>query len=214
MPVPTETLRNIKVLNLVFAASAVLLLFSVLGLVLDDWTREWRQYQQDAKVWDTAMLEAQQTVVISYNDQRLEELNDQIDQINQLLDESLDGKELPEQFRRFDVRTIDQAKEKIKELKAKNAKLTLPAAKTKGELTPLNQQIEQTKLLASRLSDKASEDDPKLQKQLRKLEQLRSALAKYQTKYNELKLQMDANAASITYLQKGIDEARSFCVVP
>ena len=45
MPIPTDTYRNIKVLNWIFAASALLLL-GVMGLsVIQDFYKSWREPQ-------------------------------------------------------------------------------------------------------------------------------------------------------------------------
>ncbi len=55
MPVPTDTFWNIRKLNVIFALSALLLLAATLLLVMEDWNRPWRAYQQDAMKWDTAM---------------------------------------------------------------------------------------------------------------------------------------------------------------
>ena len=55
MPVPTETLRNMRVLNAVFAVSSVLLLLSTVWLVLADYNRPWRIHQREAIRWDAAM---------------------------------------------------------------------------------------------------------------------------------------------------------------
>ncbi|MDP7348370.1 MAG: hypothetical protein QF735_09065, partial [Phycisphaeraceae bacterium] len=55
MPVPTETLRNMRVLNAVFAVSSVLLLLSTVWLVLADYNRPWRLHQREAIRWDAAM---------------------------------------------------------------------------------------------------------------------------------------------------------------
>ena len=55
MPVPTETFRSIRTLNIVFAASAAFLLLITGWLIVDDWTRAWRGYQQDARAWQAVL---------------------------------------------------------------------------------------------------------------------------------------------------------------
>ncbi len=47
MPVPTETLRNMKKLNLVFAAVSVLTLVVMLWMLKHDFDRKWRGFQTD-----------------------------------------------------------------------------------------------------------------------------------------------------------------------
>ena len=56
MPVPTQTLRNMKLLNVIFAASSVIMTVSLLMLVVEDNNREWRQFQQDAQDWKAAIF--------------------------------------------------------------------------------------------------------------------------------------------------------------
>src|SRR5262245_21839179 len=45
MPVPTETLRNIKRLNIVFAATSVITLVTMLWTMKHDFERPWRNMQ-------------------------------------------------------------------------------------------------------------------------------------------------------------------------
>jgi len=57
MPIPTETYRNIKVLNWLFAGSALLLL-GVMGLsVVQDYHKSWRQPQMNNRVWEAALVD-------------------------------------------------------------------------------------------------------------------------------------------------------------
>jgi chromosome segregation ATPase len=57
MPIPTDTYRNIKVLNWLFAASALLLL-GVMGLsVLQDYHKSWRDPQINNRVWEAALVD-------------------------------------------------------------------------------------------------------------------------------------------------------------
>ena len=60
MPVPTQTLRNMKLLNVIFAASSVIMTVSLLMLVVEDTNREWRQFQRDANDWKSTMFVEQQ----------------------------------------------------------------------------------------------------------------------------------------------------------
>src|SRR5687767_8346138 len=57
MPIPTDTYRNVRVLNWVFAASAVLLLLVMLASVLQDWHKTWREPQRQGRVWEAALVE-------------------------------------------------------------------------------------------------------------------------------------------------------------
>ena len=56
MPVPTQTLRNMKLLNVIFAASSVIMTVSLLMLVVEGTNREWRQFQKDAQDWKAAIF--------------------------------------------------------------------------------------------------------------------------------------------------------------
>ena len=57
MPIPTDTYRNIKVLNWVFAASA-LLMVAVMGLsVAQDYYKSWREPQIHNRVWEAALAQ-------------------------------------------------------------------------------------------------------------------------------------------------------------
>jgi cbb3-type cytochrome oxidase cytochrome c subunit len=56
MPVPTDTLWNIRRLNRVFAVSAVLLM-GVLGwATLQDYNKPWREPQRQERVWEAALV--------------------------------------------------------------------------------------------------------------------------------------------------------------
>ena len=50
MPIPTDTYRNIKWLNWVFAGSAVLLMAVTGWSVVQDYDKDWRVPQQQGKV--------------------------------------------------------------------------------------------------------------------------------------------------------------------
>src|SRR5215216_887455 len=57
MPIPTDTFWNIKRLNIVFAASALLLMAVTGWSILQDYAQRWREPQRDAKVWQAAFVE-------------------------------------------------------------------------------------------------------------------------------------------------------------
>src|SRR3954451_16682578 len=55
MPIPTDTFWNVKRLNWVFAASAVLL-FAVTGWsIMQDWNRDWKTEQRSTRTWEAAL---------------------------------------------------------------------------------------------------------------------------------------------------------------
>ena len=57
MPIPTDTYRNIKVLNWLFAASAVLLVGVMVLSVAQDFFKSWREPQVNARVWEAALVD-------------------------------------------------------------------------------------------------------------------------------------------------------------
>ena len=57
MPIPTDTYRNIRVLNWVFAGSALLMTGVMLLSVLQDYHKSWRAPQMNARVWEAALVD-------------------------------------------------------------------------------------------------------------------------------------------------------------
>src|SRR5204863_7981847 len=57
MPIPTDTYWNIKRLNIVFAASALILMAVTGWSILQDFNQGWRQPQRDGKVWQAAFVD-------------------------------------------------------------------------------------------------------------------------------------------------------------
>ena len=79
MPIPTDTYWNIKRLNVVFAASAVLVFLTMAWATVQDFYQGWRQPQRDGKVWEAALvsekIEREET---PEKEARLKEIQDQI----------------------------------------------------------------------------------------------------------------------------------------
>src|SRR5213080_1675034 len=57
MPIPTDTYWNIKKLNVVFAASAVLLVLVTVWAIFQDFNQGWREPQRHGKVWQAAFVD-------------------------------------------------------------------------------------------------------------------------------------------------------------
>jgi cytochrome c len=57
MPIPTDTLWNIRRLNWLFALSAVLLLVVTSWSIVQDYAKDWRIPQRHTRVWQAAMVE-------------------------------------------------------------------------------------------------------------------------------------------------------------
>src|SRR5688572_28263008 len=57
MPIPTDTYWNIKRLNWVFAISAVVLMAVTGWSIVQDYNKDWRTPQRNARVWEAALVE-------------------------------------------------------------------------------------------------------------------------------------------------------------
>lgn len=55
MPVTTKTFYNMTLLNILFAASAVLLALTTILAVIEDWYNEFRVYQVESQIWEAAL---------------------------------------------------------------------------------------------------------------------------------------------------------------
>ena len=57
MPIPTDTLWNIRRLNLVFALSSLALVAVCGWAIKQDYEKSWRPFQQNGRVWEDALAE-------------------------------------------------------------------------------------------------------------------------------------------------------------
>src|SRR5688572_13164174 len=57
MPIPTDTYWNIKRLNLVFAASAVIMMLTLVWATFQDFFQAWREPQRTGNVWQAALVD-------------------------------------------------------------------------------------------------------------------------------------------------------------
>src|SRR5215213_4822505 len=57
MPIPTDTYWNIKRLNWVFAASAVIMMLTLAWATVQDFFQSWREPQRDGMVWQAALVD-------------------------------------------------------------------------------------------------------------------------------------------------------------
>src|SRR5688500_20212144 len=57
MPIPTDTYWNIKRLNLVFAASAVDMMLTLVWATFQDFFQTWREPQRTGMVWQAALVD-------------------------------------------------------------------------------------------------------------------------------------------------------------
>src|SRR6266567_7067467 len=57
MPIPTDTLWNVRRLNVVFALSSIVMAATLVWAVVQDYDRAWRPMQQRGRVWEAAMTD-------------------------------------------------------------------------------------------------------------------------------------------------------------
>jgi len=179
MPVPTETFRSIRTLNIVFAASAAFLLLITGWLIVDDWTRAWRGYQQDARAWQ-AVLTAD-TLAQTDSAQLRMDLAQKEEEIRRMR-AALPKQQLADAER--DLAAMDKLR----------IQLELPLARTKSEIVPTEQQIERARL-------QYGEDAPET-KALR--ERLRSIIIDY----NEKSAELEKHMAGMTALTEKVTAFR------
>ena len=175
MPVPTNTMRDITKLNLVFLFSALLLTGATLWMVFADWNRPWRQYPQTADAWKAAMLEDEQWRL--EHDQLFQK---QIEVAQTQLDEAGAG---------LDRGTIAKVESKIAQLRAKLGLITLPRDVEKGEDTPANQKLEHAILESSNVEanrEKVRQVEKGLSKKQRAVVEAKSDLNQLKRKLAEL----------------------------
>ena len=162
MPVPTDTFRDIKKLNYVFALTAVLLLAATGALIKKDYEHPWRGYQKEGREWETALTTETANKHQSVQDEkRAKELTEEIRVANEKLAADT---------------TIPKARAALADAKARKGNRDLPLALSKGELGPLQQQIERATLEHGDRSNQVAELLKKYQKQLED----------YNTKYVEM----------------------------
>ncbi|MCC6579881.1 MAG: c-type cytochrome, partial [Phycisphaeraceae bacterium] len=183
MPVTTDTFWNIRRLNVYFLIAASLLLLSTVWFVLSDYTRTWRGYQQQARVWQTALT--RDAMAQAGRAQVQKQLADLESQLQKLRDQ------LPHD----DIAKLQQEAERQLELKNK---LSLKLAVKKGEIGPKTQQLERAKL-------EFGDDSPQAR-------DLRKQLAAIQSEYDAMFAQMagydEAIAAANAAVQQKQAEVR------
>jgi cytochrome c2 len=186
MPVPTETFRSIRKLNIIFAASAVFLLLITLWLIMDDWYRPWRAYQQDARQWQ-AVLTADtldQTATAQLN----LELAQKEEEIRRLRDA------WPKERLALLERDL-AAMEKLR------IQQDLPTAIAKSSIVPTEQQIERARL-------QYGEDAPETNKLREKLKTIKDDYLKKSKEMEALIVEIGKKTAEIAAFRKAEEEQK------
>src|SRR5437773_1164867 len=106
MPIPTDTLWNIRRLNIAFAISMVALVAVCGWAIKQDYEKTWRPFQQNGRVWDVALTDER----IKHLDtdevkKRVEELTKEIESKKQELEQK------NEEYKKY-VATVRDAESK------------------------------------------------------------------------------------------------------
>src|SRR5947207_9388659 len=141
MPIPTDTYRNMKVLNWVFAASALLMTGVMLLSVLQDYHKSWRDPQVNDRVWEAALvddkLRREQT---PQHKQELEKLGQDI---------AAKQKEIE-----ANEAKVDDLKKRIAKIRSDTATLEFGLNNRKAELNVKEAQLEEARTTAATDEDR------------------------------------------------------------
>jgi len=127
MPIPTDTLWNIRRLNLVFALSSVAMVAVCFWAVKQDYDKSWRPFQQSGRVWDAALTE-ERVAHLNTDEikERVAQLNLQIDQKKQQLEQK------DEEYRKYAAAVKDaESKSSNIQFEYNNLKATVTVDETK-----------------------------------------------------------------------------------
>ena len=138
MPVPTNTFRSIGKLNLIFAASSLLMLVATCWMVIADHDRPWRHYPIASRNWQTAMtVEAKDRALSLEYKKQLAAVDAEL---NAILDVS-------------PAAMIADKERGITELEGKIQREQLPLIVAKGKVNPKSQELERAVNQFGRQSD-------------------------------------------------------------
>ncbi len=188
MPVSTDTFRQQRILHLIFAVSALVLFGSVLWLVIADYHRPWRDYQRQARLWQTAMtVDAADQAMRAQQEGDLDRLRTQIVELESTLPHG----------------PIAQVQAQLEEAQQAKARLVLPAATIKGQIGPKTQQLERARLARADGIDQIQGQLEQLNTRYRdfaiKIARLDQTISRCEQQLNELQAQE-------SQIQKQIDD--------
>src|SRR5947207_3486895 len=113
MPVPTDTFWNMKRLNLVFAASSILLVAVTGWTIVQDYGAWWRVPQKESRVWEAALVEDK------IDRLNTPQLKSEIDKIQAKIDEA--AKDIARR-----QGEIDELNQRIRQLDSQRATVEFP----------------------------------------------------------------------------------------
>lgn len=137
MPIPTDTFWNIKLLNRVFAASAIVLMGVTGWSILQDYNKTWRQPQDQGRVWEAALV-----------DQKIEQKKGSLNEQAKLADLTRLGNELDAAAKSGKVdyshfaSDVEKIEQKHKDLQVLTADESEDLAAIKKLMTDSKQQAE------------------------------------------------------------------------
>jgi len=196
MPVSTDTFRKQRTLHIIFAGMAIALLGSTLWLIMADYTRQWRDYQRDGRLWQRAMIKDASDQALDAHRQR------EIRQLERQVDELVAAQPIEQ---------INLIGARLEENKQKRAKLILPAAAVKGEIGPKTQQLERARLIGSKSVNEIRQQLDPLKEDYRLKEdeivQLDQDISEDEQQLRELHSQQDRTEKQIADLMRAKNTA-------
>jgi len=201
MPVPTDTLWNIKRLNVIFAASAVLLVAIIVWTIFQDYGAAWRDRQAQGRVWEAALVDEKiHRELTPETQKRIAELQKEVDAKTSQVEASdqnykalvarvnqLDGQRAATEF---DYNTL-KANNSVKETQLQDAITAHDNATAKA----LAAELEQPR-------KKAAEEAEKIASLKNQLAETRAQLAKELGSATVLKKELNQLTSDIEGMQK------------
>src|SRR5687767_7021618 len=183
MPIPTDTYWNIKRLNWVFAISGVLLVAVTGWSIVQDYNKDWRAPQRNARVWEAALTtEKIDRESTPEKKERLEALNQQIAQQEKTITES------DEQYRKLTAQ--------IRDLESTKSDLEFRLNSVKAEVTVMETQLQDAI---------AAADENRIKSMRSRLEQPRATVAKQSEEMAALNDQLIERRAELADRTKALD---------
>src|SRR4051812_2706724 len=194
MPVPTDTLWNIKRLNIVFAVSSVLLVAVTLLTVIQDYDQAWRKPQQQGRVWEAALVDEKITRELTpENKARIAAVDQQI-------------AEKEAQITKAGSK-YDQLNTKIVQTDAKRANIQFGYNNLKSEASVMESQLQDAVTAKDEATVRALE--AKLAKPREELPKQAEEIYRLKTELADNRKELAATLAEVTALKKAKNDLTS-----